>query len=68
MGSGTTAAVAKKLGRNFIGIEKEAVYIKVANNRLKEIEKIENEFLSYAIEERKPKVPLATWLKQDLLM
>lgn len=28
MGSGTTGAVAKKLGRNFIGIEKEDVYIK----------------------------------------
>jgi len=57
MGSGTTAAVAKKLGRNFIGIEKEDIYIKVANNRLREIKRIENEFLSYAIEERKPKVP-----------
>jgi len=29
MGSGTTGAVAKKLGRNFIGIEKEDTYIKV---------------------------------------
>jgi len=29
MGSGTTGAVAKKLGRNFISIEKEDTYIKV---------------------------------------
>ena len=31
MGSGTTGAVAKKLKRNFIGIEKEDFYIKIAN-------------------------------------
>ena len=30
MGSGTTGAIAKKLKRNFIGIEKEDFYIKIA--------------------------------------
>lgn len=34
MGSGTTARVAKNLGRNFIGIEKNPEYIKYANRRL----------------------------------
>lgn len=57
MGSGTTGAVAKKLGRNFIGIEKEDVYIKIANERIKKIKQIDDELLSYAIEEKKPKVP-----------
>ncbi|MDR1466505.1 MAG: site-specific DNA-methyltransferase, partial [Treponema sp.] len=33
-GTGTTGAVAKKLGRNFIGIEKESVYIKIAQKRI----------------------------------
>lgn len=35
MGSGTTAVVAKALGRNWVGIEKEKKYIEVAKNRLK---------------------------------
>ena len=33
-GSGTTGAVAKKLGRHWIGIEREAKYIKVAQKRI----------------------------------
>ena len=37
MGSGTTALVAKKLGRNFIGIELNPDYCKIAEARIKEI-------------------------------
>src|SRR5580765_2687788 len=36
-GSGTTGAVAKKLGRHFIGIERDADYVKVARRRIAEI-------------------------------
>ena len=34
LGSGTTATVAKKLGRNYFGIEKEKSYFKAAEQRL----------------------------------
>jgi len=34
LGSGTTAAVAKRLGRSWIGIETEEKYIKIAEKRL----------------------------------
>jgi len=34
MGSGTTAVVAKALGRNWIGIEKEKKYVDLVNNRI----------------------------------
>lgn len=34
LGSGTTAYIAKKLGRKWIGIEKESDYIKVAEKRI----------------------------------
>lgn len=37
MGSGTTAAVAKKLGRHYIGFETVAEYCKIATNRLSKI-------------------------------
>ncbi|MDM8533023.1 DNA methyltransferase [Anaerolineales bacterium HSG25] len=36
-GSGTTGAVAKKLKRNFIGIEKESKYVEIATERIKNI-------------------------------
>ena len=35
MGAGTTALVALKLNRRFIGIEINAAYIKIANKRIK---------------------------------
>jgi len=35
VGSGTTAFVAKKLGRHWIGIEKDRKYFQVAENRMK---------------------------------
>ena len=34
MGSGTTGMACKNLNRNFIGIEKEAKYFEVAQQRL----------------------------------
>ena len=45
LGSGTTATVAKKLGRNYYGIEKEKNYFKAAEERLKNTKPIEDDFL-----------------------
>lgn len=36
IGSGTTALAAQKIGRNFIGIEKESKYVEIANHRIRE--------------------------------
>lgn len=36
MGAGTTGLVAKKLGRNYLGIELNPAYIEIANDRLKQ--------------------------------
>jgi site-specific DNA-methyltransferase (adenine-specific) len=38
VGSGTTCMAAKKAGRNYIGIEKEAEYCKIAEARIKAIQ------------------------------
>ena len=45
LGTGTTAVVAKKLGRNYFGIDKEKKYIKTAKQRLKKTIKIEDHYL-----------------------
>lgn len=38
LGSGTTAAVAKKLGRNYIGVERDQGYVDLAVARINEVE------------------------------
>ena len=38
MGSGTTGVACKNLNRNFIGIEKEERYFKIAQNRIENVE------------------------------
>ncbi len=40
MGAGTTGAVAKKLGRNYIGIDLNPEYIKIANERISKVKRI----------------------------
>jgi site-specific DNA-methyltransferase (adenine-specific)/modification methylase len=67
MGSGTTAAVAKKLGRHFIGIEKEPKYIKAAQDRLKGIQTLELEVLDYPIEQKSPKVPFGNLIQAGFI-
>ena len=42
-GTGTTGVVCKKLGRKFVGIEKNATYIKEAKKRILKIKKIKSE-------------------------
>jgi len=39
-GSGTTGAVAKRLGRNFVGIDREDTYIKAALKRIDAVEPV----------------------------
>ena len=43
MGSGTTGVACAKLGRSFIGIEKDAEYFKIASNRINERQREKNE-------------------------
>jgi hypothetical protein len=66
-GTGTTGAIAKKLGRNFIGIEKEDRYIEVANKRIAEIKPYENKILEYPFETKKPKVPFGCLIESGFI-
>src|SRR5690606_30034563 len=45
-GTGTTGAVAKMLGRDFIGIEREAAYREVAEKRLSRIRRFDAEAIA----------------------
>ena len=54
-GSGTTAAVAKRLGRNFLAFEREPFYIEVANERLNKVVPLEKPLLEYKIEKENQK-------------
>lgn len=67
MGSGTTAAVAKRLGRNFIGIEQEQKYVDIANRRIKQVVPLENGLLNYKIEQRPPRVPFGSLIEKGMI-
>ena len=65
-GSGTTGAVAKKLGRNWIGIERDKKYITVAQKRIEAVQRAEHEAVN--VEKRKPaRVPFGALLENGLL-
>lgn len=67
-GTGTTGAVAKKLGRNFIGIEKDAAYVAGAKARIDAIKPVENELcLEYTSKKRQPRVPFGNVVERGLL-
>ena len=67
-GTGTTGAVAKKLGRNFIGIEKDAAYVAGAQARIDAVTPVENELcLEYTSKKRQPRVPFGNVVERGLL-
>jgi modification methylase len=67
-GTGTTGAVAKKLGRKYIGIERDADYIVGAETRLSKIALTVNENIFNVTEKKKElKVPFGTVLELGLL-
>jgi modification methylase len=68
-GSGTTGAVAKRLHRNWIGIEREPRYVKVASRRIGEIEPVayEEELFEVMEPRREPRIPFGNLLEAGLL-
>ncbi|UZD90906.1 site-specific DNA-methyltransferase [Cognatishimia activa] len=67
-GTGTTGAVAKMLGRNFIGIEREEEYRKVAGARIKSVKKYDKEALEVSTSKRaQPRVPFGQLVERGML-
>ncbi|EAR50493.1 modification methylase [Oceanicola granulosus HTCC2516] len=67
-GTGTTGAVAKMLGRDWIGIEREAAYREVAEARLKRIRKYDRDALAVTTSKRaEPRVPFGQLVERGML-
>ena len=68
LGSGTTAAVAKKMGRHFIGIERDRKYANIAEERIATAEPPED-MADFDISSKRtePRVPFGTLLERGLL-
>ncbi|HNQ91784.1 MAG TPA: site-specific DNA-methyltransferase [Alphaproteobacteria bacterium] len=67
-GTGTTGAVAKKLGRNFIGLEREDSYIKLAKKRIAAAEPIAEDALQGMMPKREePRVPFGWLIERGLI-
>src|SRR5712692_9489626 len=68
LGSGTTGAVAKRLNRRFIGIEREKAYARAAQARIAATEALPEPALAAFVTAREaPRVPFAALLERGLV-
>jgi modification methylase len=68
LGSGTTAAVAKRLHRRYLGIEREARYAELAEKRLAKVRPVEDPTLVETPSKRdEPRIPFGWLVERGLL-
>ncbi|MBS41386.1 MAG: modification methylase [Rhodospirillales bacterium] len=68
-GTGTTGAVAKRLGRHWLGIEREIEYAEIAQARIREIEDNAKDVSIFTTSDKRaePRVPFGSVVEQGLL-
>ena len=66
-GSGTTGAVAKLLGRQFIGIEQNTDYITLARQRIAEVEPLSYSSIAYPNTSSHAKIPFGLLLEKGMV-
>jgi len=67
-GTGTTGAMAKMLGRNFIGIEREEAYREIAAERIARVRTLDAAALEVTGSKRaEPRVPFGTLVERGML-
>jgi modification methylase len=67
-GSGTTGAVAKRLGRRFIGLERDPQYVKLARKRIASVEEADTDALAVTRSKRdEPRIPFGWVVERGLL-
>jgi modification methylase len=68
LGTGTSAAVAKRLGRHYIGIERHPAYVEAALGRLRDIETGEGASMGTTKSRKEiPRVPFGSVVERGLL-
>jgi modification methylase len=68
LGTGTTGVVARRLGRRFIGIERDPNYAEAAEARIAEVEPVPNELTSITPSRRDaPRVPFGHLVERGLV-
>ena len=65
-GTGTTGAVAKKLGRDWIGIERDKKYVRIARKRIDAIQSADEEAIQVE-KQKQARVPFGALLENGLL-
>ncbi|MBY0428055.1 MAG: site-specific DNA-methyltransferase [Alphaproteobacteria bacterium] len=67
-GTGTTGAVAKQFGRNFIGLEQDIAYIAAAKKRIAAVTTITDEdLLKITAKREEARIPFGTLLERGLI-
>jgi len=66
-GTGTTGMVARRLGRSFIGIERDPVYIRVAQERIDAVTQAPAEALVLTNKRKQDRIPFGALLEAGLL-
>ena len=66
-GTGTTGAIAKLLGRNYIGIERDKNYVLIARERINKIIPEESNITKLELEVKPPKVPMEKLIEKGFL-
>jgi len=66
-GTGTTGAVAKRLGRRFIGLEREADYAEIARARIAAISPAPLDTVTTPAKRDEPRIPFGTLVERGLL-
>jgi len=68
IGTGTSAVVAKKLGRKYFGIEKDKKYFGAANKRINQTKVIEDNYLDTVENNKsKPRIPFGSLVEMGVI-
>jgi modification methylase len=68
LGSGTTGAIAKRLGRSFIGIERDARYVAAARARIAGVKMLPLDAIAAVADKRsEPRIPFAAIVEAGLI-